>query len=204
MKIEKNSGLLIIDAQNKYDYIMKRKIIKNMEKITEYFYNNNIPIYITQYSRCKFKNNCTRKHKNESIVNKLSYLKLNKNNKWKKNLYKLEKTKKYKCPSYYCNIIDELKKYSTKKNTFISNNLDSLENKKLNSLIKKNNIKNLYIIGGWSSHCILATAYGCVTKRNIMPHIINDSIFDSNNKYHDATKKIIDSIFKNVTIKDIL
>ena len=204
MNIEKNSALLIIDAQNKYNYIMKKKIKKNMEKITEYFYNNNLPVYITQFSRCKFKNNCTRKHKNETIVNQLSYLKSKKSNKWKNNLYKLGKTKKYKCPSYYCHIIDELKKYSTKKNTFISNNLDSLENKELNFLVKKNNIKNLYIIGGWGSHCILATAYGCVTKRNIMPHIINDSIFDCNNKYYDATKKIIDSIFKYVTIKDIL
>ena len=204
MKIEKNSALLIIDAQNKYEYIMKEKVKKNMEKITEYFNNKNIPIYITQFSRCKIKNNCTRKHKNETIINRLSYLKSNKTNKWRKKLYKLEKTKKYKCPSYYCNIIDKLKKFSTKKNTFISNNLDSLENKQLNSLIKKKNIKNLYIIGGWSSHCILATAFGCVTKRNIMPYIINDAIFDEKKEYYDATNKIIDSIFENVTIKDIL
>ena len=75
MNIEKNSALLIIDAQNKYNYIMKKKIKKNMEKITEYFYNNNLPVYMTQFSRCKFKNNCTRKHKNETIVNQLTYLK---------------------------------------------------------------------------------------------------------------------------------
>ena len=201
MKLEKNSALLVIDAQNKYKYIMKPKSILNIKKIVQKFYNDKIPIYFTQWSRCHRKHNCTRKHKNETINNKIAY---NFKHKRPKDLYRLEKTRKYKCPSYNCNIIDEIKSYSNKENTFISDKMDSLAgNKKLLNRLNKTKIKTLYIIGGWGEHCIISTALGCINTWNKYPIIIEDAIFGVK-KHEKIIPLLTDTIVSGKHTKDLL
>ncbi len=200
MTISNNSALIVIDAQNKYRKIMSKKEINNMKLLLDKFHEKKVPIYFTQWSRCKYKHNCTRKHKHETIHNILAYK--NKKNRFS-NLYKLEKTRKYKCPGEMCNILKELKQYSHKKNTFVSDKMDALSNKKIYTLMKKKNIKNLYIIGGWGSHCILSTAFGCINNYNIMPHIVKDAVFDMKEFKH-AVPIIVDSIIPGCNTKDII
>jgi nicotinamidase-related amidase len=200
MKLQKNSALVVIDMQNKYKDIVHKKEIENMRKVVESFDNKKFPIYFTQWSRCKYKHYCTRKHRKESIHNKLAYI-----NKKKRfiDLYSLEKTKKYKCPSQKCSIIDELKSFSNKKNTFISDKMDALLIKPIISDMRKKKIKTVYIIGGWGSHCILSTAYGCVNYHNIMPYIVEDAVFDMK-EYKKVVPIIIKSIIPGCSTKDIV
>jgi nicotinamidase-related amidase len=56
MKVSKNSALVVIDMQNKYRDIVSKKEIKNMISVVESFSNKDLPIYFTQWSRCKYKN----------------------------------------------------------------------------------------------------------------------------------------------------
>ena len=86
--------------------------------------------------------------------------------------------KTYKCPSNRCKIIKELRKYSNKNNTFISNNLDALQILELKRELEKRNIQNLVIIGGWFTYCVLSTTYNCINIHNILPIIIEDALFD--------------------------
>lgn len=201
MKVNRNSALLVIDMQNKYKDIVGKTEIRNMRKIVESFSNKELPVYFTQWSRCKYKNHCTRKHKKESIDNKIAFI-----NRKKRfiDLYKLEKTRKYKCPSQKCSIINELKSFSNNKNTFVSNKMDALLIKPIISDMKKKKIKTLFIIGGWGSHCILSTAYACINYHNLIPYIIKDAVFDMK-EYKQVislvTKSIIPSCKTNEIVK---
>ncbi len=200
MKINKDSALVVIDMQNKYKDIVSRKEIKNMRSVVESFSNKNLPVYFTQWSRCKYKNHCTRKNKKESIHNKVAFI-----NRKKRfiDLYKLEKTRKYKCPSQKCNIIDELKCFSNKKNTYVSDKMDALSIKSLKTSITKKKVKTVYIIGGWGSHCILSTAYGCINYHNLMPCVIEDAVFDMK-EYKQVIPLVIKSIIPGCKTKDIV
>ena len=195
-----NSALIVIDAQNKYRYVMKKNEIKNMKKNVEVFKNAGCPVYFTQWSLCKNNNNCTRGHSKESMIYKV-IKRIN------QDVYGLscdtyEKKDIYKCPSKKCDIIDELKEYSNNKNTFISNNLDSLQINKLKNELIKNKIKKLYITGGWFSYCVLATAYNCVNIHNIYPVVIQDAIFDDIN-YKKLLPPLIKSWMITAKTKDI-
>ncbi len=200
MKVSKNSALVVIDMQNKYKDIVGKTEIRNMRKIVESFSNKELPVYFTQWSRCKYKNHCTRKHKKESIHNKIAFI-----NRKKRfiDLYKLEKTRKYKCPSEKCNIINELKSFSNNKNTFVSDKMDALLIKPLRSEMKKKKIKKVYIIGGWGSHCILSTAYGCINYHNLIPCVIEDAVFDMK-EYKQVIPLVIRSIIPGCKTKEIV
>ena len=200
MKIKKNSALLVIDVQNKYKHIVPASKLKNITTLLEKFKDKNIPIYFTQWSRCKYKNNCTRKHKKESIINKIAFR--NSINWGRTSL--LEKKKSYKCPSKKCDLLDELKPFSNSSNTFISNNMDALYNKKLNYIIKKKKIKYLYLVGGWGSMCILGTAFGCINYHNIMPCIVTDAVFDPRDTQNKITKGIVNTLIPGCNTKDVI
>lgn len=201
MKLKKDVALLVIDTQNKYKFLMNKKTILNIQKLIEKFNSENLPVYFSQWSRCIKKNNCTRKHKKESINNKISYLFRNKR---PKDFHNLEKTIKYTCPSYTCNIIDEIKSYTNKKNVFKSNKMDTLSgNKKLLNILKKNKIKTLYLVGGWGEHCIISTALGCINTWDIFPIIINDAVFGVK-KHEKIIPLITDTIIYSKVTKDLL
>ena len=200
MKIKKKSALLVIDVQNKYKNIVTSSKLKNIKMLVEKFKDKDMPVYFTQWSRCKYRNNCTRKHKRETIINKISV----KNSiKWGRKWY-LEKKKSYKCPSKNCDLLDELKPFSNSSNTFISNNMDALYNKKLHSIIKKKNIKYLYLVGGWGTMCILGTAYGCINYHNIMPYIVIDAVFDPRDKQNKVTQNLVNVLIPGCNTKDIM
>lgn len=190
-------GLLVIDVQNKFKYIIEDKIKNNIIKVVERFDKNNLPIFFSQWSRCKYKHNCTKNHKKESMDNKIAF-------RYKRfdPLYKLEKTRKYKCPSKKCDIILPLKKYSNRLNTFVSNKMDTLANKKVYKAIKKAKIDKLYIIGGWGSHCVVSTALSCINNYNIMPYLIEDAIFDES-KFKKIIPMMIDSIIPGCKTKEL-
>lgn len=207
MKIEKNSALLVIDAQNKYNMHIKMdngKSINNIEKIIKTFNKKNKPVYFTQWSRCKKKFNCTRKHKRETVQNKIAYYYKKKRTYKNYSLYNSEKTKKWKCPSYKCDIVDKLKPYSNKNNTYVSDMMDSLAgSKKLLKDIKKNNIKILYITGGWAEHCVPSTAFACINRYEIFPYIVSDAIFGD--KRHKKVINILgDTVLPLCETKDIV
>ena len=65
-----NTALLVIDAQNKYRYVMKKGEINNMKKVVNTFKNKNL-IFFTQWSMCKNTNNCKKNHHDESILYKV-------------------------------------------------------------------------------------------------------------------------------------
>ena len=50
MKLEKNSALIVIDTQNKYNdiNIISNKVKKNLKKILNKFNKESIPIFFTQ------------------------------------------------------------------------------------------------------------------------------------------------------------
>lgn len=208
MKLEKNSALIVIDTQNKYNdiNIISNKVKKNLKKILNKFNKESIPIFFTQYQSCKTKNNCTRKKGH--IISKVKNLN---NKKWlskkkprwinKVEIYERKRT--YKCPSYKCDIIDELKEYSNSKNTFISNNMDSLMNKGLLKEIRKKNIKNLYIVGGWGEHCIVSTALSCINRYNIIPYVIEDAVF-SEKKDNKIIFDMMNTIIPGHRTRDIV
>ena len=192
-----NIALLVIDGQNKYKCLMTKKEIQHMKTLVQYFRDKKKPVYFTQWSRCKTKYNCTRNHKKETIMNKISF-----DQNWL-NFYRREKTKKFKCPGKQCDIVDELKSFSNRNNTFISNNMDSLMNRKLRNIIKKKRINHLYLVGGWGSHCILSTAYGCINHYNIMPHIVKDAVFDMK-RYKKAIHIVTESVIPGCTTKEVI
>lgn len=192
-----NIGLLVIDTQNKYKSLITNKMKQNMVKVLETFNEKKLPIFFTQWSRCKHKHNCTRNHKKETMTNKLIFM--------KNDLieHKKEQTRKYKCPSKKCDIIFPLKKYSKRSNTFVSDNFDSFVNKQLCKEIKKAKIDKLYIIGGWASHCVISTALSCIHYHNIMPFLIEDAIFDKNKSMEKVIPLMIKSIIPGCKVKDL-
>ena len=60
MKIK--SALLVIDVKNKYKDIVQSSQLKNIKMLVEKIKDKDMPVYFTQWTRCKYRNNCTRKH----------------------------------------------------------------------------------------------------------------------------------------------
>ena len=80
--------------------------------------------------------------------------------------------------------------------------MDALYNKKLYYSIKKK-IKYLYLVGGWSTMCILGKAYVWVNYHNIIPYIVIDEVFDQIDTQNKVTQSLVNILIPGCNTKDI-
>ena len=171
-KINKHSLLLIVDMQEKYRKILPSNILNNIKLLINYFNKYNFQIAWTRYSRCLKMSYCTETPEKTAISQVLDYYNTNKK----------EKTE-FSYGNKLWNLIPEAHPNPNRDNNHIfdSNQLNIWNNKYFTDFIHEKKIKNVVIVGGWASYCIISNIQ-LALNFNIVPITVSDAIFDKNEK----------------------
>ncbi len=171
-KVYKNTLLMIIDMQEKYRVIVPKNVIENVQKLIYFFNSKNLPIAWTRYSRCLEQKYCNDTAEKTAISFVLDYYKTNTREK-----------DSYKYGGKLWQLMPEIapENISDNNRIFETNGLNVWNNIDFLSYAKEKKIKNVVIVGGWASYCIISTIQ-LALNFNIVPITASNAIFDKNDE----------------------
>lgn len=188
-KINKHSLLLVVDLQEKYKKLLPLNILNNIKLLINYFNEYNLQIAWTRYSRCLKMSYCRETPEKTALSYVLDYYDMNSR----------EKTD-FKYGNKLWELIPEAHPNPNRDNNHIfdSNQLNIWNNKYFTDFIHEKKIKNVVIVGGWASYCIISNIQ-LALNFNIVPITVSDAIFDKSEKNLESSLLLIrrNSIYKS-------